>query len=127
MSVLHLNLNKQWFDLHLNGKSEEYREITPYWCSRLLLNFNGERKPVKWWENNPYSISGLVFCKKIQYEKIIFSNGYKHVDVLPRFEKRYLSLQSGIGKKEWGAPNYRVFILKLGEPENITNYDSIHD
>lgn len=40
--TLHLNLIKQYFDLHLNGKNEEYREVTPYWIKRLML-FNGRK------------------------------------------------------------------------------------
>ena len=30
--ILHLNLEKKWFDMILSGeKKEEYREIKPYW------------------------------------------------------------------------------------------------
>ena len=32
MNTLHLTLNKKWFDMILSGeKTEEYREIKPYW------------------------------------------------------------------------------------------------
>lgn len=38
MKILHLTLKKKWFDMIASGeKKEEYREIKPYWASRLLL------------------------------------------------------------------------------------------
>lgn len=38
MKILHLTLNKKWFDMILSGdKKEEYREIKPYWQKRLMM------------------------------------------------------------------------------------------
>lgn len=35
--VLTLTISKQWFDMILSGeKTEEYREIKPYWVARLF-------------------------------------------------------------------------------------------
>ena len=35
--VLSLTISKQWFDMIVAGKkNEEYREIKPYWASRLV-------------------------------------------------------------------------------------------
>lgn len=35
--TLHLNLKKQWFDKIASGvKTEEYRDIKPYWTKRLF-------------------------------------------------------------------------------------------
>lgn len=37
MDILHLTLKKKWFDLIKSGvKREEYREMKPYWHTRLL-------------------------------------------------------------------------------------------
>ena len=37
IKILHLPLKAKWYDMQERGeKSEEYREITPYWCKRLL-------------------------------------------------------------------------------------------
>jgi hypothetical protein len=53
--ALHLTLHKKWFDLILKGiKKTEYRDIKPYWTSRLF-NKNGGQK---------------------FYSEIIFKNGY---------------------------------------------------
>ncbi len=36
---LQLLLKKQWFDLTKSGiKTEDYREITPYWVKRIINN-----------------------------------------------------------------------------------------
>ena len=45
MKILHLNLKKKWFDQILAGtKKIEYREIKPYWTTRL---FDSDGKPKK--------------------------------------------------------------------------------
>jgi hypothetical protein len=37
MKNLQLSLKKQWFEMTKAGiKTEDYREITPYWVSRLF-------------------------------------------------------------------------------------------
>jgi len=54
--ILHLTLFRRWFDEILQGeKTEEYRDIKPYWTKRLL---DSEGRPVK-------------------YTHIIFKNGYQ--------------------------------------------------
>lgn len=36
--TLKLTLSKQWFDLIEKGiKTEEYREVKPYWITRLVI------------------------------------------------------------------------------------------
>lgn len=37
--VLNLVVTKKWFDMIVSGeKNEEYREIKPYWVTRLFRN-----------------------------------------------------------------------------------------
>lgn len=89
MRILHLTLKKQWFDMIASGeKKEEYREIKPYWETRL-------------------------FGKK-EYDAIEFRNGY--MKDAPRIRVELKEISEGLGIIEWGAPEARpVFILKLGE------------
>lgn len=55
MAVLKIVIKGEWFDAIASGKKViEYREITPFWTSRLI---DAEGKPRK-------------------YEKIEFINGY---------------------------------------------------
>lgn len=89
MDTLHLTLTKKWFDMIASGiKKEEYREIKPYWISRLQ-------------------------CTKKKYSKILFKNGYG--ENVPSILVEFKELRSGLGIVEWGAPEEnKVYILTLG-------------
>lgn len=88
MRVLHLTIKKKWFDMILSGdKTEEYREIKPYWQSRL---FNEK------------------------YTHVMFHNGYKSDSPKALFELEKISI--GEGRFAWGAQKgVEVFILALGK------------
>lgn len=88
MKILHLTLKKKWFDLIQSGeKTEEYREIKPYWEKR----FEGV-------------ISG----------KINFKNGYSKNAACFIVELKRIEIREG--KEEWGAEKgKKYFVLKLGE------------
>ena len=76
MRILHLVLKRRWYEMIERGeKTEEYREIKPYWTKRIGL-----------------------------YDAVKFSYGYT---------KRTISV--GKGRKEWGAPDSDVYIIKLGK------------
>ncbi len=58
--ILYLTLIKKWFDLIKSGKKkEEYRELKPYWISRIV------RK---------------------RFDEVHFRNGYKKTDPFLRVE-----------------------------------------
>jgi hypothetical protein len=115
----------------LKDKADEYRKISPYWCAKLLM-INGSRMPRAWWQqrniNSVEALNRLIeegqfYVETVPFQSIVFSNGMKPVNILPRFEKRFLGLREGIGRKKWGAPNYPVFIIKCGKPQNLVNYN----
>lgn len=89
MATLHLTLKKKWFNLIKSGqKTEEYREIKPYWDRRLMADK--------------------------QYDTVTFKNGY--AKDAPTFTIELKEILSGYGVVEWGAPEgERVYILRLGE------------
>lgn len=89
MKILHLTLKKKWFDMILSGiKKEEYREIKPYWNTRLDNAWNADA--------------------------ICFKNGYSKN--APQFTIELIKICKGYGKVEWGAPMGKlVYILKLGK------------
>lgn len=99
--VLHLTLKRQWFDLiHLGVKRAEYREIKPYWTTRL---------------------------KGKQYDAVHFRNGYNANSPAMTFE--LLGIDVGMGFVPWGAPSdVPVYILRLGKmlvgPFDIDQKDS---
>ncbi len=125
---LQLPLIKKWFDLTKSlEKKEDYREINPYWCNRLLL-YDGKSQSMDFWRVNivdfylDYHIKFLFEHSDVykltpkQFKNNVMTLGY------PKFDdkERYLHLEhTGIeirtGRKEWGAdPNKLYFVIKHG-------------
>lgn len=85
--TLHLTIKKEWFDMIKSGeKTEEYREIKPYWQARI--------SPLR----QPWIIR--------------FQNGRGSGRVMYR---RCVGIDVGIGRPEWGAPDHKVYIIRLGK------------
>lgn len=101
-STLRLPLKKQWYEMIESGiKTEEYREIKPYWTRRFI----GMNQP--------------LFSFRYGYQQANVK-GYTHVKFSYGYTKRTMTFEIkeitiGKGKLEWGAPKGEVFIIKLGE------------
>lgn len=94
-SVLNLVLTGKWFDeISAGRKKEEYRDITPFWKSRLEQPFDGE----------------TTFKK---FDAIRFRRGrYGKTTMVVKCRSIYI----GYGRPEWGAPEDKeVYILDLGD------------
>lgn len=88
--IITLPLAEVWYNMIRTGeKREEYREIKPYWTKRLKLP-SGRYRPFK--------------AVRIRY-------GYTRKAMLFRL----LGISTGVGRREWGAPRKRVYILHLGK------------
>ena len=94
--VLTLNVSKQWFDMIVaDEKTEEYRDIKPYWASRLV-NQQAESGEVLFDEFGGYCrVIGKLEYKP--YTHVIFINGYRKDS--PRIEKKIESITIGKPKK----------------------------
>ena len=111
--ILTLTVSKQWFDMIAAGKkTEEYREINPYWASRLV-NQKAESGEVLFDEFGGYCcVLGEPEYKPFTH--VLFYAGYaKDRQVL---EKKIESIS--IGKPQEGmCPdkwlNKDVFIIKF--------------
>lgn len=119
--VLNLVVTKKWFDMIVSGeKNEEYREIKPYWVTRLFRN-NSNIVDVR---HLAFGLAGRTdLLKKYidtqrivlkQYTHVLFINGYRKDS--PRIEKEIESIS--IGKpKEGLCPDkwliQRFFIIKF--------------
>jgi len=114
MKTLHLPLKKEWYEMIESGfKTEEYREIKPYWEKRLI-NYKELKRNYDW----------IVF-RKIVLRKWTnpcehFPKDYTHVKFSYGYTKRTMtfeieSITIGKGNPEWGAPTEDVFIIKLGK------------
>ncbi len=88
MKVLHLTLKKKWFDMIESGeKVEEYREVKPYWVTRL---------------------------EGREYDVVRFRNGYSKDARVMVVE--LLGIGRGLGVLRWGAPELEcLFVLRLGK------------
>jgi hypothetical protein len=87
--ILHLPLKSEWYNLIESGiKTEEYREIKPYWIKRFCITDSDFK----------------------HYDKVKFSYGYTKKTMTFLIEK----ISKGKGKKEWGAMDDEVFIITLG-------------
>lgn len=99
IKILDLPLKAKWYDMQECGeKTEEYREITPYWCKRLI----GHDRP---------SIAQLfqhLSCNSKGYTHVRFRYGYTK----RTFTHKIDSITVGFGKPEWGAPAAKVLIIK---------------
>lgn len=65
-----LTVSKQWFDMIVaDEKTEEYREIKPYWIKRLTTNCEVD-----------YDVALERYCGKVLYRPythVLFINGYR--------------------------------------------------
>lgn len=88
--VLTLTVSKQWFDIIADGeKTEEYREIKPYWIKRLTTNCEVV-----------YDVAAETYCGKVlyrHYTHVLFINGYRKDS--PRIEKEIERITIGKSKK----------------------------
>ena len=111
-------------------KTEDYREITPYWCNRLLL-YDGKKKPVKWWAFMQ-NIEGCFFRKAIEnnivngkitfksFDENIMTLGYpKKTDKSKILIYAHAGIEIGKGNPKWGAEEGKLyFVIKHGKRIN---------
>lgn len=102
--VLTLTVSKQWFDMIAAGeKTEEYREIKPYWVARLLQNNSNivdVRHLALALEGRTDLLKKYIDAQRIvlkQYTHVLFINGYRKDS--PRIEKEIESITIGKPKK----------------------------
>ena len=123
MKTLHLNVKKKWFDMIASGKKkEEYREIKPYWCNRLLWHeFHEETGCLVSLEDALYYDSEQIYSTGVfrtDFDTVTFKNGYQKVARTMVVELKHITY--GNAKPEW-SDNWqgKVFIIKLGDIINI--------
>lgn len=101
---LTLTVSKEWFGKILSGeKTEEYREIKPYWVVRLFQN-NSNIVDVQYLASGLAGrtdlLKGYIDAQRIilkPYSHILFINGYGKNR--PRVEKEIVSITIGKPKK----------------------------
>lgn len=81
--TLHLVLKHKWFDMIASGEKKE------------------EYREIKPYYENRFA--------KYAYDVVVFHRGYTDIVM----EWKIKRIKRGIGKPEWGAPEYPVFIIEL--------------
>lgn len=130
---LYLPLKEKWYRMIEAGvKTEEYRELTPYWAKRLLWRMLPTDKDGAY---EPWTISGQeaiwltehprALCARMQAGELVaagfthvrFALGYpKRGDQSRHMVRRIREIAIGHGRPEWGAePEKEYFIIKLEE------------
>lgn len=128
MKNLQLSLINVWFQKTKTGeKTEDYREITPYWCNRFLLQ-NGRKETKDFWENY-LEIYEEEILKSVldtgdnihrittkEFGENIMTLGYpKKTDTERILKLEHKGIEISTGKTEWGAEENKLyFVLKHG-------------
>lgn len=115
MNNLQLSLKKKWFEMTKDGiKTEDYREITPYWIKRLVYDgfyihpmtncievSKGRFHPIKYFE---YNIMTLGYPKSTDSDRVV------------KFKHKGIEIREG--NPEWGAePGKLYFVIMHGSLE----------
>ena len=119
---LQLSLKTEWFEMTKAGiKTEDYREITPHWCNRLLCDKFGEGYTKEYWAR--YSEQGVFIAVDNgefgfnKYETNTMTLGYPSktdADRILKLEHKGIEIRTG--NPEWGAePNKLYFVIKHGK------------
>lgn len=112
--MLTLPVKGKWFRMELSGeKTEEYREIKPYWTTRIL----------KWLGHEKSDEKGVLEMLRgqgtLKMREVVFRNGYSARS--PAFAAM-CTLKIGFGHEDWGAEaweEYYVFTIHERRQINI--------
>lgn len=109
--TLHLPLKAKWYDMIESGeKTEEYREVKPYWVKRLCFTKQQDGCAFSCAERWCMRCEDLGNYMCYPFTKVCFSYGYTKRRMTWEVE----SICIGYGDPGWGAPKDKaVFIIKL--------------
>ena len=113
--MLVLPIKKKWYDMILSGeKTEEYREIKPYYDSRFESVFG-----CQWLFRGIDGVGDTTPPEK----EIIFRNGYSRSS---RQAKATCTLTKGTGNPEWGAePGVKYYVLHIKKIQEAYETDHV--
>lgn len=122
---LRLSLERKWFEMTKSGiKTEDYRELNPYWYNRLFQdahpsnalrqeacdNFRNQNSATRWNFEHGY------YFKFKEFRCNIMTLGYpKSTDTDRILKLEHKGIEIRTGNPEWGAePNKLYFVIKHG-------------
>ena len=127
MKTLDLVLKRKWYDMIASGeKTEEYREIKPYWTVRMMEELDMAilhtyekvcYATALLYGNNEHLLKDALYhgsMKFRDFDKVTFHLGYSKDRPSMTFAIKEIVCDEG--KEEWGAlPGETYFVIKLGE------------
>lgn len=130
MKTLDLVLKKKWYDMIESGeKTEEYREIKPYWIVRMMeeidMDFHAyekvSRETAVFYEYNEHLLISALYhgsMKFKDFDRVTFHLGYSKDRPSMTFAIKEIVCDEG--KEEWGALGGEYyFVIKLGKRLSI--------
>lgn len=128
LETLHLILKRKWWEMiAFCGKTEEYRDFTPFYINRLCdnprFNSKGEiigRQSIGRWTLDACERRGIDLKKAWEDGNMIPKN-FSYVTLHLGYTNKIMifdikSIRVGEGRPEWGAePGKQYFIIELGE------------
>lgn len=122
--VLTLSVKKEWFDKIVSGeKTEEYREIKPYWVARLFYDRFGKLSPkmvkeladsiAKYGDTEHFEAKNGIEVSFVPYIHVLFINGYGDK---PRVEKEIEWIDIDRPRKGWCPDDFlgkEFFVIKF--------------
>jgi hypothetical protein len=110
MKILYLTLKGKWYDDIESGyKSEEYREINPYWVNRLCNEFKGA---IGGEFMDRHAVISYTFK---DFTHVHFARG-GHFGNVRQMRWEIKEIVIGLGLPKWGAElDKEYFVIKLGQ------------
>ena len=119
MENLQLSLKKKWFEMTKSGiKTEDYREITPYWIKRLIdkdvFDKCTAESFISWYKSSDCVVHIIELSKKFTQNTMTL--GYpKSGDTERILKLEHKGIEIRTGNPDWGAePGKLYFVIKHG-------------
>lgn len=108
MKDIRLTLKNVWYrQIRDYRRDEVYKDITPYWQSRLCIYYDAHSEECKHCKTNT--------CKPVP-KAFIAHISLGQAPIIEKDKHRYYiinKISKGYGKFIWGAPRHKSFIIHL--------------
>ena len=118
---LRLSLKTKWFEMTRSGvKTEDYREITDYWCKRLLQcnkDLHTSRSKHNCKKASCISCLQVGGGEPVKFDTNTMTLGYpSKADTSKILTYKHAGIEIREGNPEWGAEKGKIyFVIKHGE------------
>lgn len=119
--MLIMPIKRKWLEMIRSGeKKEEYRDIKPYYTSRIRNLITAS----PWMDGRTIEEIKAAGDKGVRFEDVVLRGGYDRLAPAIRISG---TITIGTGKPEWGAePNRKYYIFRIESVEEfLTNRKAI--